>query len=199
VPGNHEYQTPGAADYFAYFGSRAGTPGQGWYAYDLGSWRIYALNSNCDEIGGCGPGSPQEAWLRADLAANPRACSLAYWHHPLFSSGEHGSDPRMRDVAEALYESGVDVVLSGHDHDYERFAPQSPDGEPDADTGFRQFVVGTGGAPLRGLATVAPNSEARAASTYGLLKLTLRPTSYAWQFVPVAAGGFTETGWTACR
>ncbi len=199
VPGNHEYQTPSAADYFAYFGSRAGTPGQGWYAYDLGSWRIYALNSNCDEIGGCGPGSPQEAWLRADLAANPRQCSLAYWHHPLFSSGEHGSDPRMRDVAEALYESGVDVVLSGHDHDYERFALQSPDGEPDPDTGFRQFVVGTGGAPLRGLATVAPNSETRAASTYGLLKLTLRPTSYAWQFLPVAAGGFTETGWTACR
>ena len=199
VPGNHEYQTPGAADYFAYFGAAAGSPGQGWYAYDMGSWRVYALNSNCDEVGGCGPGSPQEAWLRADLAANPRSCSLAYWHHPLFSSGEHGSDARMRDIAEALYESGVDVVLSAHDHDYERFGAQSPDGEADPDTGFRQFVVGTGGAPLRGLATIAPNSEVRAASTYGLLKLTLRPTSYAWQFLPVAAGGFTETGWAACR
>jgi hypothetical protein len=197
VPGNHEYHSTGAAPYFAYFGARAGPAGAGWYAYDLGAWRIYGLNSNCDEVA-CGAGSAQERWLRADLAAHPRACVAAVWHHPLFSSGEHGSNPAVAPLWRALEEAGADVVLNGHDHDYERFAPQTWTGASSA-SGMREFVVGTGGAALRPFPRVTANSVVRNASTHGVLRLTLQPTGYDWAFVPVAGGTFTDAGSADCH
>jgi hypothetical protein len=195
--GNHEYHAPGAGPYWDYFGSRAGDRGKGWYAYDLGTWRVYTLNANCTEVG-CGPGSEQEQWLRADLAANPRACVAAVMHQPLFSSGQHGGDPSVRPLWEALDAYGAEVVLAGHDHDYERFAPQTPAGVASA-AGIREFVVGTGGAPLRPFATVQANSEVREASAHGVLRLTLRDGSYDWLFVPIAGQSFTDSGSGDCH
>ncbi len=192
VPGNHEYHRAGAAPYFAYFGSRAGTPGKGWYAEDLGTWRVYYLNANCTVVG-CGKGSAQVSWLRADLAANPRACVAAVWHQPLFSSGYHGSDSSVRPLWDALEAAGAEVVLNGHDHDYERFAPQTGAGTPSPD-GIREFVVGTAGGPPRALATIRPNSEVRHTGTYGVLKLTLRSGGYDWRFVPIAGQTFSDAG-----
>ncbi len=199
VPGNHEYETAGAAPYFNYFGSRAGTTGQGWYAYDVGTWRIYSLNSNCASVGGCGPGSAQEAWLRADLAANPHACVAAIWHHPLFSSGIHGSTAETRPLWDALYDAGADLVINGHDHDYERFAPQRPDGTVDSAAGIREFVIGTGGAEMRSLATIQAHSEVRKARVYGVLKLELKATGYTWRFVPVSGTTWTDSGAASCH
>jgi hypothetical protein len=124
VPGNHDYHVPGASGYYNYFGANAGDPQKGYYSYNVGAWHIVVLNSNCNKIGGCGPESTQEQWLRADLAANPSVCTLAYWHHPLFTSGKHGNDTAVRPLWQTLYDAGADVVLTGHDHDYERFAPQ---------------------------------------------------------------------------
>ncbi len=193
-PGNHDYHTPDAAGYFAYFGDRAGPPGVGYYAYDLGPWRVYSLNSNREVH----PGSPQDAWLRADLGANPRRCILAYWHHPVFSSGREGSDPRMRYLLDVLYASGVDVIIAGHDHHYERFAPQDPAGVADPVTGVRQFVVGTGGAHLFALgATAVPNSQARDDRSHGVLRLALYADRYRWQFVRTGAE-VADSGATAC-
>jgi hypothetical protein len=199
VPGNHDYETAGAAPYFSYFGSRAGTAGQGWYAYDVGTWRVYSLNSNCAEIGGCGPGSAPEEWLRADLAANPRECVAAVWHHPLFSSGAHGGTADTRPLWQALYDAGADVVINGHDHDYERFALQRPDGTADPDKGIREFVIGTGGKELRPFATAKANSEVRKSTVLGVLRLELKASSYTWRFMPVAGSSWTDTGTTACH
>jgi len=145
TPGNHEFHSGGATPYFDYFGANAGDPAKGYYSYDLGAWHIVALNSECAEAGGCQAGSPQEIWLRQDLAAHPAACALAYWHKPLFSSGaKHGNDPEMKPFWQDLYAARATVVLNGHDHDYERFAPQDPEGKPDPALGIREFVVGTG-------------------------------------------------------
>jgi hypothetical protein len=199
APGNHEYKTPGASGYFGYFGARAGAKSRGYYAYDLGRWRVYALNSMCEKVGGCGPTSPMLTWLKNDLAANPRACALAYFHHPLFSSGEHGNQAKMRPTWNALYAADTEVVLNGHDHDYERFAPQTPRGAADAARGIRQFVVGTGGGSHYAFDTVKPNSRVRNATTYGVLKLTLHPDSYDWRFVPQAGKSFTDSGSTRCH
>ena len=199
VPGNHEYRTTNAAPYFEYFGSRAGTPGQGWYAYDVGTWRIYSLNSNCTFVGGCGAGSAQEAWLRADLAANPRACVAAIWHHPLFSSGVHGGTTTTRSLWKALQEAGAEVVITGHEHDYERFAPQRSDGTADAGAGIRAFVVGTGGGELRGFATVRANSVVRKSGVLGVLKLKLKAGSYSWRFVPVSGSTWSDSGSASCH
>ena len=197
--GNHEYETPDAAAYFAYFGDRAGDPDEGWYSFDLGAWHLIALNSNCDAIGGCGADSPQAAWLRADLAAYPTTCTLAYWHHPRWSSGsEHGSDPRTDALWRILFTAGADLVLTGHDHEYERFVPMDATGGA-TPTGMTQFVVGTGGRSLYAFATPLATSAARDASTYGVLKLTLHPDAYDWEFVPVSATGFSDTGTAACR
>ena len=198
VPGNHEYETSAASGYFSYFGGRAGPVGAGWYAYDMGSWRIYALNSNCFVVG-CDAGGAQERWLREDLAANPRACVLAYWHHPRFSSGQHGNDAEVAPLWDALYEAGAEVIVNGHDHDYERFAPQTPSAAANSSGGIRQFVVGTGGASLRGFGTVRANSQVRNSSTHGVLKLTLDTGSYAWQFVPIAGKSFTDAGTATCH
>jgi hypothetical protein len=200
VPGNHEYQTPSATGYFGYFGALAGDPTKGYYAYNLGAWRMYALNSNCSEIGGCGAGSPQEQWLRADLAANPTSCVAAYWHHPLFSSGEHGSSTATQALFQALYDNNADLVLVGHDHDYERFAPQTATGVADPVRGIRQIVVGTGGVSHYTFSgTFLANSQVHNGDTYGLLKLTLSPGSYSWQFLPVAGQTFTDAGSTNCH
>lgn len=198
-PGNHEYYTPRASGYFGYFGAAAGDPSKGYYSYDLGEWHVVSLNSMCEDVGGCGATSPMVTWLKKDLAANPKSCTLAYFHHPLFSSGEHGNNAKMRPTWDALYAARADVVLNGHDHDYERFAPQSPGGEADAARGIREFVVGTGGGSHYGIANVQPNSEAHNTDTYGVLKLTLHPDGYDWQFVPQAGETFTDSGTAGCH
>ena len=203
VPGNHEYITSAesvdAAGYFAYFRSRAGDAHRGWYSFDLGGWHLVALNGQCDAVGGCGTGSPQERWLRADLAAHAAAgCVLAYWHEPRFSSGRHGNDKAYAGFWDDLYRAGAELVLNGHDHDYERFAPQAPDGRADPGRGLREFVVGTGGVNLRQFRTIQPNSEVRANSSFGVLLLELRPNGYAWRFVPTA-GSFTDGGSGTCH
>ncbi len=207
APGNHDYATRGAKGYFNYFGGAAGNRREGYYSYDLGAWHIIVINSNCDAVAGCGADSPQGRWLRKDLAANPAECTLAYWHHPLFSSGkEHGGDAAMRPFWEALYDAGADVVLSAHEHNYERFAPQDPDGNLDAKRGIRQFVVGTGGASHYGFGRPLQTSEVREAKTFGVLVLTLNRTGYDWEFVPVesrleqrSGGPFTDAGSGNCH
>jgi calcineurin-like phosphoesterase family protein len=199
TPGNHDYETAGASGYFNYFGAAAGEPGAGYYSYDLGEWHVVALNGMCDALGGCTEDSPMLKWLEQDLAANRKPCTLAYWHQPLFSSGHHGNEGKMKPIWQALYAANADVVVNGHDHDYERFAPQDPDGVADPDRGIREFVVGTGGAELRPFETIKPNSEVRNADTYGVLKLTLRSNSYDWEFVPVAGETFTDSGSTTCH
>jgi hypothetical protein len=198
-PGNHEYYTADASGYFGYFGAAVGDPKKGYYSYTLGDWHIVALNSMCEKVGGCGATSPMVSWLKNDLAANPSTCTLAYFHHPLFSSGMHGNQTKMRPTWEVLYAANADVVVSGHDHNYERFTPQNPQGRADTSRGIREFVVGTGGGSLRSFGTIRPNSEVRNATTYGVLKLTLNPTSYAWNFVPVAGKTFTDSGTTSCH
>jgi 3',5'-cyclic AMP phosphodiesterase CpdA len=198
APGNHDYRTGGAEPYFAYFGAVAGRPDQGWYSFDLGAWHILSLNSNCDEIGGCKRSSPQGRWLEADLAAHPARCTLAYWHHPRFNSGsEHGNTKGMAAFWELLQQHGADVILSGHEHVYERFGPQSAAGKADPN-GIRQFTVGTGGRSLRGFGTLEPNSEAHSGAAYGVLKLTLHATSYDWEFVPVAGTNYADRGSASC-
>ena len=194
--GNHEYQTAGAAGYFAYFGAAAGDPAKGYYSYDHGAWHIIVLNSNIARDAA----STQIAWLRADLAANSgAACTLAYWHHPRFSSSAHGNNLTVQPFWEALYEFNADIVLAGHDHSYERFAPQTPTGAADATRGIRSFVVGTGGKSHYSLGTLKANSQIFNGSTSGLLKLTLGAGSYAWQFIPVAGQTFTDSGTGACH
>ena len=202
APGNHDYVARGAAGYFAYFGMAAGSPGQAYYGYDAGAWHVVVLDSNCREAGGCGAGSAQERWLRADLAAHPSRCTLAYWHHPRFSSGKYGDSQEVVPFWRALYDAGADLVLAGHDHAYERFAPQDPMGLPDAARGLRQIVAGTGGKGHYPIRRRAPNSEVRDDTAFGVLKLTLRPEGYSWEFVPVrdAAGkGFSDSGSAACH
>lgn len=197
--GNHEYAMPRAKPHFEYFGEAAGEPGKGYYSYNIGTWHVVVLNSNCSEIdGGCMPGSPQERWLRADLEANRSACTLAYFHHPRFASGEkYGDQLSVRPFWKALYDHGADVVLSAHEHNYERFAPQTPHGELDGSGGIRQFVVGTGGGKLYGFGEPRPNSQVRE-STYGVLKLTLLPESYEWKFVPTEGDAFVDAGSDRC-
>ncbi|MFQ5773544.1 MAG: metallophosphoesterase family protein [Kiloniellaceae bacterium] len=193
APGNHEYETPQAAGYFAYWGARAGKAGQGFYSFDLGAWHIVALNSNI----AAAPGSAQELWLRRDLAATGARCILAFWHHPVFSSGPHGDIPTMRALVRRLHEAGASVVLAGHDHLYERFAPQDPDGRLDARGGIRAFTVGTGGARLYHFRQARPNSEFRYRGSWGLLRLALEPDGYAWEFLAVD-GRRIDAGRAAC-
>ena len=200
APGNHEFHATGAAPYFNYFGAVAGDPKTGYYSYELGTWHIIVLNSECRDVGGCEAGSPQERWLRADLAAHPVACTLSYWHRPLFSSGSaHGNDLTVKPLFQALYEANADVVVGGHDHDYERFAPQTPTGVADPEHGIREFVVGTGGKNHRPFGAPKPNSELRDATAFGVLKLTLRPGAYDWQFIPETGKSFTDSGSGKCH
>ncbi len=202
VPGNHEYMTPGAKGYFDYFGTVAGEPSGGYYSYDLGGWHVVALNSNdCMRIGGCSVLSNQVRWLKADLSSNEdRTCTLAYMHHPRFSSGEeHGNTPEVGPLWDVLYDAGVDVVLSGHEHNYERFAPQDPGGRADPERGIHEFVVGTGGESHYEIGRTLSNSQVHNDNTYGVLKLTLYPKSYNWQFVPVEGQTFTDSGHARCH
>jgi hypothetical protein len=206
--GNHEYLTSGgtgcdtantgAAGYFDYFGSAAGNVGQGFYSWDLGAWHFIALNSNCSDAGGCSTSSAQGQWLAADLAAHQNTCTLAYWHIPLYSSGGR-ANKNSQSLWTQLYNAGADVVLSGHDHIYERFAPQDASGNLDTARGLREFIVGTGGANHTSLATIAPNSEIQNPTTFGILELTLNPTSYDWRFVPIAGSTFTDAGSAGCH
>jgi acid phosphatase type 7 len=201
--GNHEYGTIDASGYFTYFGAPAGDPRTGYYSYDIGSWHLIALNSNCAKVGGCHRGSLEEKWLKRDLAAHPTSCTLAYWHQPHFTSGRGGNDDGGKNPTGAfwndLYVAGADVVLGGHDHDYERFAPQTPTDRPDPAFGLREFVVGTGGRSLVEMTGPEPNSEVRNSTTYGVLELTLARRSYTWKFVPVAGQTFTDSGTEPCH
>ena len=198
VIGNHEYGVVGAAAYFAYFGPAAGDPAKGYYSFDIGAWHAVVLNSNCTIVS-CAAGSAQDTWLRADLAAHPTTCTIAIFHHPRFSSGSHGSDSTVQPFWTALYAAGVELIVNGHEHDYERFAPQTPTGAADPTLGIRQFVVGTGGTSLRAFVTTAANSEVKNATSWGVLKLTLHASSYDFAFVPIAGQSFTDTGSASCH
>lgn len=202
--GNHEYQTANASGYFDYFNGvnvqsgRAGDRSKGYYSFDLGAWHLVALNSNCGNIGGCGVGSAQEVWLKADLAAHPNACTVAYWHHPRFSSGQHSSDASTQALWDALYKAKADLILTGHDHNYERFAPMTATGVLDNTNGIRSFVVGTGGKEQRSLGSTKANSLVRSNNSFGVLKVTLHPTSYDWQFVSIAGNTLNDAGSSTC-
>jgi acid phosphatase type 7 len=210
VPGNHDYRVPGAAGYFDYFngaGRLAGPAGrrdQGYYSFDIGAWHFVALNSECSEpplhptVADCAPGSAQEQWLRADLATHPTACTLAFWHHPLASSGIEAGNAAVDALYQALYDYNVDILLTGHDHAYERFAPLAPGLVSDPARGIRQFVVGTGGKSLQGPRIATVGSELRGAA-YGVLRLTLHPGSYDWSFVPAAGWQLADSGTSPCH
>jgi acid phosphatase type 7 len=198
-PGNHEYQTPNAAGYFQYFGERAGDPGKGYYSFDLGSWHLVALNTSdkCKTVP-CGPDSEQLKWLEADLKKSGKKCTLAFWHHPRFSSGSHGDLEQLVPLWNVLHANGVDVVLNGHDHVYERFAAQTPAGEADAN-GIVQFTVGTGGADLYELKARRKTSAVADAAVHGILALSLGPDGYAWDFVGLSISTFTDKGEGKCH
>ena len=198
APGNHEYRVAGAAAYFRYFGARSGDPAKGYYSYELSNWHVIALNSNCEHVGGCDAGSAQERWLRADLAAHTARCTLAYWHHPRYSSGLHGSDATYTAFWQALVDANAEIVLVGHDHGYERFAPQNAKGGRDLARGMREFVVGNGGRSLRTFTRVSPNSEVRDATSFGVLELTLGANAYGWRYRP-AVGWFADAGSARCH
>ncbi len=197
--GNHEYLTSGASGYFDYFNGVgnatgvAGDRGKGYYAVNVGAWRLYALNSNCGSAGGCQAGSPQETWLRADLKSNPHQCVLAYFHHPLYTSGSRAT-PAVAPLYQALYDNGAELILNGHEHNYERFAPQDAKGNLDMGKGVREFVVGTGGRNFTQFVTSAKNSEVKNDVTFGILKLTLHPASYDFTFMPITGSSFTDQG-----
>jgi len=201
VIGNHESTANGYFDYFYGSGVNNGPFGQrgkGYYSYNLGTWHVIGLNSNCSRVP-CSAGSAQEQWLRSDLAANRRACTLAFWHHPRFSSGHDGDGTFMQPIWKDLSDAKADVVLVGHSHNYERFAPMDASGKLNRTNGIREFVVGTGGAFPTGISSAKPNSEVRQNTTFGVLKLTLHSTSYDWKFVPEAGKTFTDSGSNACH
>jgi hypothetical protein len=199
APGNHDYGVKDASGYFDYFGKAAGEPGKGYYSYDVGEWHVVSLNSNCDDVS-CAKGSQQERWLRSDLAANDRPCTAAYWHHPLFTSSDHEPTTEVRPLFRALYDHGVEIVMNGHNHVYERFAPQDPDGNRDEAKGVRQFSVGTGGGGAHyGFGDIQANSQVRNGETYGVLRLTLKPAGYDWKFIPVSGESFTDSGSAECH
>jgi len=190
VPGNHEYFTPEAAGYFNYFNNISS-----YYAYDLGDWRIYALNSEID----VSSTSPQIQWLKNDLTVNPRLCALAYWHTPRWSTRyEDGSDTTYETLWKTLHDAGAELVINGHVHNYERFKEMNADGLA-ASSGLREIVVGTGGVNHDGYVTSLSTTEVRNASTYGVLKLTLMPTNYSWQFIPVEGETFKDSGSANCH
>ena len=218
--GNHEYQTStsstdpcynapsGAPGYFQYYGNAASPtePGcgancKGYYSYELGSWHIVVLNSNCGQIGGCSTSSPQGTWLQQDLAAHATKCTLAYWHYPRYSSGGAGTSfvPNTTAFWQLLYNAKVEAVLNASDHIYERFAPMDPKGKLDRANGIREFIAGTGGKSHHGIVSVHPNSEVRNGDTFGALKMTLRPNGYDWKFVPTAGSTFTDVGSESCH
>lgn len=198
VPGNHEYYSPNAAGYYSYYGTRAGDPKRGYYSYTLGAWRILALNSNCDAIGGCDTKSQQMAWIKKDLAANKTLCTLAYWHHPRFSSGTHGNAEFMQDIWAELAKAGVDLVLNAHDHTYERFRPLDSSGQPNA-KGIRQFVIGTGGRSLYAFKNPNPNSVIKQNTSLGVGIFRLEPKGYRWEYKAERGSSFKDSGIGQCH
>lgn len=198
VVGNHEYQTKNAAGYFNYFGKKAGGSEKGYYSYNIGSWHIIALNSNCWAVGGCSLNSPQGKWLKNDLLKNKSSCILSYWHHPFVSTGQEGSAPNMADIWQLLYSYHADVVLSSHDHLYERFGLINSKGELDQ-AGIREFVVGTGGRNLYSFVTNHPALEVKNNTTFGVLAIILHTNSFSWKFVPVAGSPFADSGQQSCH
>ena len=199
VPGNHDWVTKDLAGYLGYFGDRAAPDGTSWYSFELGAWHVVMLDSECRKVGGCGADSAQGRWLAADLAASSAHCTVAIWHRPRWSSGFHGNDDDVGPFWTALYRAGADLVINGHDHDYERFAPQDPAGHKDETGGLREFVVGTGGAELRDFRPIAAaNSQLRVGGVHGVLKLTLKADGYDWAFVPTGSD-ITDAGSTACH
>ncbi len=206
APGNHEfYGSKDGSPYFDYWGAQAGEREKGYYSFDLGNWHVISLNTNCAApgLGGCDPGSPQDVWLQKDLAEHPKSCIIAFGHHALYSSGvlkSHAIHPELRQLWQDLYKAHADIVINGHEHSYERFAPQDPDANLDQKNGIREFVVGTGGRDHDPLGFPIANSEVRNANTYGALKLTLSTGKYQWEFVPVAAeNAFTDSGEGTCH
>jgi acid phosphatase type 7 len=197
VPGNHEYLSRDASGYYSYFDAAAGDPSRGYYSYDLGKWHLIALNAQCEFIGGCAVGSAEEQWLAADLRQHPAACILAYWHQPRFSSGQHGDEPVYDAFWRDLVAAHADVVLNGHDHDYERFAPQDPSGNADP-SGIREFVVGTGGKSHYQFKAIRPNSVVRNDTASGVLVMTLHSDGYSWRFESVD-GSFQDSGNARCH
>ena len=194
--GNHEYaNNPGAAAYFSYFGDSAGKAGDGWYDYEAGTWRIYALNSECKGAQ-C---SAQYAWLKANLAAEPHRCVLAIWHRPPLSTGPHGNSPLLANVFKLLYANGADVLVNGHDHMYERFAPFNPSLASDPQRGLREFVVGTGGGGLYSYVSDSSLLEVRNNTSHGVLRFDLAPGAYSWQFIPAGGATFTDSGTASCH
>jgi acid phosphatase type 7 len=196
VPGNHEYNSPGAAPYYAYWGERAGKAGEGFYSFEIGAWHLVALNSNL--LGGALE-ARQEEWLASDLESHRAGCALAFFHHAPFSSGWHASDRRLSPLLRILYTHGVDVMLTGHDHDYERFAPQDPDGHLDQQRGTRAFVVGTGGARLGIFVPFQDHSEVRISGEHGVLRMTLNANGYRWQFLSAPGRRLLDEGRDACH
>jgi hypothetical protein len=194
VPGNHEYESQGARPFFDYFGPNAGPAGLGFYAFRLNAWKVLALNSEIDVR----PGSPQMQWLRSELVNQPVNCTIAFWHRPLYSSGPNRPNTDMREMFRVLHEFGTEIVLVGHEHLYERFAPQDADGRADPARGVRQFIVGTGGVPHYTAIDRQPNSEV-AESVSGVLKLTLAPGRYFWEFVSVRGSTFRDEGAGTCH
>ena len=205
TPGNHEfYGAKDGSPYFDYWGGQAGERDKGYYSFDLGNWHVIAVNTNCAApgLGGCGSGSPQDLWLKKDLAEHPKSCIVAFGHHALYSSGvlkSHAIHPELRQLWQDLYRAHADLVLNGHEHSYERFAPQDPYGNLDEKRGIREFVVGTGGRDHGPLGFPIPNSQVRNAETFGVLKLTLSPGKYAWEFVPVEGSAFRDSGEGVCH
>jgi hypothetical protein len=198
VAGDRDWATDGAAGFRGYFGDRAAPAGVTWYSMNLGTWHVVVLDSSCAQVGGCDVSSPQGRWLAQDLESNPVRCTVAFWHHPRFSSGEHGDDVDVAPFWEMLHDAHAELVINGHDHDYERFAPMDPSGAVERPGGIREIVIGTGGAELRGFPRAAPGSEFRQAGTWGVLRLTLHPLNYTWEFLPVS-GQIADAGSTPCR
>ncbi len=199
VPGNHDYKTRDAAGYREYFGGAAVRDGTTWYSQEVGTWHVVVLDSECSLLRNrCGPDSDQLEWLRRDLALSDARCTLALWHHPRFSSGDHGSDSAVAPFWDALHAAGADLVLNGHEHDYERFAPQDPAGRADPERGITQVIVGTGGAPLRDFKDPVTNSRVRSSLAHGVLSVVLQPSGWAYRFESVD-GSFTDQGSGTCH
>ncbi len=197
--GNHEYDRSAAEGYRGYWGKVAAPDGELWYSTDVGSWQVIVIDSNCLTADGCDNATGQIPWLTEELAAGDARCTVVAMHHPRWSSGAHGDHPNLDALWRIFYDAGVDVVLSAHDHAYERFAPLTPDGEVDDARGIRSFVIGTGGSSLRRFQREAPNSEARNDNVWGVLRLELRPDGYDWRFVPVEGAEFTDSGSGNCH
>ena len=197
--GNHEYLTSGASGYFNYFGASAGDPAKGYYSYNLGAWHLVVLNTECSHAGGCAAGSPQHTWLRNNLSTHPE-CTLVYTHHPRWTSDAHAFDSQnMQDMVQLMYDKGVELLLVGHSHFYERFRRNDANQNADPNYGLRQIIVGTGGRNVYGFGTVEPGSEVRNGTTFGVIKLTLRLGGYSWKFVPIAGQTFTDAGTETCH